>query len=155
MEERSLRPLGLRIKDFASNLERQRSSSEAAFQPQSDPRTEVIIMEPIHLFEKAEFSKENFIPKQLHIGDAGAAVLICFEPGQTMPLHPHPGALEVILYGVEGEGTLAIGDEEKPFKKGDLVFCKGEIPIGPKNTGQGKFMVLVILVLKQLVSKTG
>jgi quercetin dioxygenase-like cupin family protein len=110
-------------------------------------------MDPIHLFEKAEFSNENFIPKQLHIGDAGAAVLICFEPGQTMPLHPHPGALEVILYGVEGEGTLAIGEEEKPFKKGDLVFCKGEVPVGPKNTGQARFMVLVILVLKQLVSK--
>lgn len=111
-------------------------------------------MEPIHLFERAEFSKENFVPKQLHIGDAGAAVLICFEPGQVMPLHPHPGALEVILYGVEGEGTLAIGEEEKPFKKGDLIFCKGEIPIGPKNTSQGRFVVLVLLVLKQLVSKT-
>jgi hypothetical protein len=48
---------------------------------------------------------------------------------------------------------LMIGDEEKPFKKGDLMFCKGEVPIGPKNTGQGRFMVLVILVLKQLVSK--
>jgi quercetin dioxygenase-like cupin family protein len=70
-----------------------------------------------------------------------------------MPLHPHPGALEVILYGVEGDGILVIGDDEKPFKKGDLVFCKGEVPIGPQNIGQGKFMVLVILVLKQLVSK--
>jgi len=110
-------------------------------------------MEPIHLFEKAEFSKENFVPKQLHIGDAGAAVLICFEPGQTIPLHPHPGAVEVILYGVEGEGTLAIGDEEKPFKKGDLIFCKVETPIGPKNTGQGRFVVLVLLVLKKLVSQ--
>jgi quercetin dioxygenase-like cupin family protein len=110
-------------------------------------------MEPIHLFEKAEFSKENFVPKQLHIGEAGAAVLICFEPGQTMPLHPHPGALEVILYGVDGEGTLAIGDEEKPFKKGDLIFCKGEVPIGPKNTGQGRFVVLVTLILKKLIEK--
>jgi quercetin dioxygenase-like cupin family protein len=116
---------------------------------------EGVFMEPIHLFETAEFSKENFVPKQLHIGDAGAAVLICFEPGQTMPLHPHPGALEVILYGVEGEGTLAIGDEEKPFGKGDLFFCKGEVAVGPKNTGQARFMVLVVLVLKQLVSKAG
>ena len=65
-----------------------------------------VFMDPIHLFEKAEFSKENFVPKQLHIGDAGTAVLICFEPGQIMPLHPHPGALEVILYGVEGEGDF-------------------------------------------------
>ncbi len=112
-------------------------------------------MEPIHLYEKAEFSKDNFVPKQIHIGDAGAAVLICFEPGQAMPLHPHPGALEVILYGVEGEGTLAIGDEEKPFKKGDLVFCKGEVPIGPKNSSQGRFIVLVTLILKQLVAKAG
>src|SRR3989304_2616139 len=112
-------------------------------------------MDPIHLFEKAEFSKENFVPKQLHIGDAGAAVLICFEPGQTMPIHPHPGALEVILYGVEGEGTLAIGEEEKPFRKGDLIFCKGGDPIGPKNTGQARLSVLVILVLKKLVSPEG
>lgn len=112
-------------------------------------------MEPIPLFEKAEFSKENFVPKQIHIGDAGAAVLICFEPGQTMPPHSHQGALEVILYGVDGEGALVVGDEEKSFKKGDLVFCKGEVPIGPKNTSQDRFMVLVILVLKQLISKAG
>jgi quercetin dioxygenase-like cupin family protein len=112
-------------------------------------------MEPIHLSEKAEFSKENFIPKQLHIGDTAAAVLICFEPGQVMPLHPHPGALEVILYGVEGEGTLEIGEEEKAFKKGDLVFCKGDVPIGPKNTGQGRLVILVILVLRQLLSHKG
>ncbi len=72
-----------------------------------------------------------------------------------MPLHPHPGALEVILYGVEGEGVLAIGEEEKPFKKGDLIFCKGETPIGPKNPGQGKFMVLVVLILKKLISPEG
>ena len=109
-------------------------------------------MDPIQLFEKAEFSKENFLPKQLHIGEAAAAVLICFEPGQAMPLHPHPGAVEVILYGVEGEGTLAIGEEEKLFKKGDLIFCKGEVPIGPKNTGGNRFIVLVILVLKKLLS---
>ena len=48
---------------------------------------------------------------------------------------------------------MAIGDEEKPFKKGNLVFCKGEVPVGPKNTGQGRLMILVILVLKQLVSQ--
>jgi quercetin dioxygenase-like cupin family protein len=112
-------------------------------------------MELIHLFEKAEFSKENFIPKQLHIGEGSAAVLLCFEAGQAMPLHPHPGAVEVVLCGIEGEGTLAIGEEEKPFKKGDLIFCKGEVPIGPKNTGQGRFLVLVVLILKKLVSKEG
>lgn len=110
-------------------------------------------MEPIHIVEKAEFSRENFVPKQLHIGDSAASVLICFEPGQSMPPHPHPGALEVILYAVEGEGALVIGEKEKPFKKGDLIFCKGDIPVGPKNLGKDRFIVLVILVLKQLVSK--
>ena len=109
-------------------------------------------MEPIHLFEKVEFSKDNFIPKQLHIGETSAAVLICFEPGQAMPVHPHPGALEVIVCGTEGEGTLVVEEEEKPFKKGDLFFCRGDVPIGPKNTGKERFAVLVILVLKKLVS---
>jgi quercetin dioxygenase-like cupin family protein len=109
-------------------------------------------MEPIRLFDKAEFSKENFVPKQLHIGETSGAVLLCFEPGQAMPLHPHPGALEVILSCLEGEGMLAVGEEEKPFKRGDLIFCKGEVPIGPKNTGTHRLLVLVILVLKKLVS---
>ncbi len=108
-------------------------------------------MDPINLFSLAEFSKENFVPKQVHIGESAGTVLLCFEPGQAMPVHPHPGALEVILYGVEGEGALTIGDEEKPFKKGDLIFCKGEIPIGAKNTGKDRFIVLVLLVLKKLV----
>ena len=114
-----------------------------------------VSMDPINLFEKAEFSKDNFVPKQLHIGETSAAVLLCFEAGQTMPLHPHPGALEVILYGLEGEGTLAIGEEEKPFKKGDLIFCRGDVPIGPKNTGRDRLLVLVILVLRKLVSPSG
>ncbi|MCX8116778.1 MAG: cupin domain-containing protein [Desulfobacterota bacterium] len=110
-------------------------------------------MEPLHLLEMAEFSRENFVPKQIHIGEAAAAVLIGFEAGQAMPPHPHPGALEVILYGVEGEGALVIGEEERSFKKGDLVFCKGDVPVGPKNPGPGRFLLMVILVLKQLVSK--
>ena len=70
-----------------------------------------------------------------------------------MPLHAHPGDLEVILYEIEGEGTLAIGDEEKPFRKGDLMFCKGEVPIGPKNTGKNRFVVLVLLTLKKLMGQ--
>ncbi len=108
-------------------------------------------MDPINLFSLVEFSKENFVPKQIHIGETVGAVLLCFEPGQTMPVHPHPGAHEVILYGIEGEGTLVIGEEEKPLKKGALIFCKGEIPIGPKNTGKDRFIVLVVLVLKKLL----
>lgn len=108
-------------------------------------------METIYLPERIEFSKDNFVPKQIHIGDSAAAVLICFEPGQTMPLHPHPGAIEVIFHCIEGEGTLAIGDEERPFKRGDLVFCKGEVPVGPKNTGKGRWVILVLLTLKQLM----
>lgn len=68
-----------------------------------------------------------------------------------MPVHPHPGAIEVILYGIEGEGTVVIGEEEKLLKKWDLIFCKGEIPIGPKNTGKDRLLILVILVLKKLI----
>lgn len=108
-------------------------------------------MDGINVFSLAEFSKENFVPKQVHLGDTVGAVLLCFEPGQAMPVHPHPGAIEVILYGVQGEGVVVIGEEEKPLRKGDLLFCKGEIPIGPKNTGLDRFLVLVMLVLKKLI----
>jgi hypothetical protein len=34
---------------------------------------------------------------------------------------------------LKGRGTLAIGDEEKPFKKGDLVFVRGKFLSAPKT----------------------
>ena len=58
-------------------------------------------------------------------------------------------------YRVEGKGTLAIGEEEKPFKKGDLVFCNGEIPIGPKKHRPRKVYGSGHPRFKTAVSKAG
>jgi quercetin dioxygenase-like cupin family protein len=96
-----------------------------------------------------EFSDENFVPKQLHVGEKSVVMLLCFNPKQEMPVHEHPGAIEMVVYGVKGQGKLLIGGEEKEFGQGSIAFCKGEDSISPRNPGDGQFVVMVTMVLKK------
>ncbi|UCD71945.1 MAG: cupin domain-containing protein [Syntrophobacterales bacterium] len=99
--------------------------------------------------ELMEFSKENFIPKQVHVGEKSVVMLLCFDAKQEMPVHQHPGAVEMVIYGLMGQGKLLMGDEEREFNEGSIAFCKGDVPISPRNPGDGKFAVLVTMVLKR------
>ncbi len=106
-------------------------------------------MEVKNIAELMEFSKENFVPKQVHVGEKSVVMLLCFDAKQEMPVHPHPGAVEMVIYGLKGRGKLVMGDEEREFNEGSIAFCKGEVPISPRNPGDGQFAVLVTMVLKR------
>ena len=106
-------------------------------------------MEVKDIPELMEFSKENFIPKRVHVGEKSVVMLLCFDAKQEMPVHQHPGAVEMVIYGLKGQGKLLIGDEEREFNEGSIAFCRGEDPISPRNPGAGQFAVLVTMVLKR------
>jgi quercetin dioxygenase-like cupin family protein len=106
-------------------------------------------MEIKHIPELLEFSKENFIPKQLHVGKKSVVMLLCFDSQQEMPVHQHPGAEEMVIYAVKGNGKLLMGDEERAFNEGSIAFCTGDVPISPRNPGNGQFVVMVTMVLKR------
>jgi quercetin dioxygenase-like cupin family protein len=106
-------------------------------------------MEVKNIPELMEFSKENFVPRQVHVGEKSVVMLLCFDAQQEMPVHQHPGAVERVIFGLKGRGRLLMGDEEREFNEGSIAFCKGEVPISPRNPGDGQFAVLVTMVLKR------
>ncbi len=106
-------------------------------------------METKDINQLIEFSKENFIPKQVHVGEKSVVMLLCFNGKQEMPVHEHPGAIEMVIYAVKGKGKLLMGDEEREFNEGSIAFCKGDVPISPRNPGDGQFVVMVTMVLKR------
>ena len=65
------------------------------------------------------------------------------EPEGYSPLHSHKWEHEVFI--LEGKGTVRIGEEEKDFKKGDVIFIPGNIEHQFKNEG-GKRLKFLCLI---------
>ncbi len=55
----------------------------------------------------------------------------------------------MVIYAVKGHGKLLMGEEEREFSEGAVAFCKGDVPISPRNPGNGQFVVMVTMVLKK------
>ncbi|MGI6368778.1 MAG: cupin domain-containing protein [Anaerolineae bacterium] len=71
------------------------------------------------------------------------AVMITIQPGQAMLSHITP--VDVLFYGLEGEGTVEVGDETTPVGVDTLVFSPKGIPHRPANLeGTVPFRFLVI-----------
>lgn len=63
---------------------------------------------------------EAFTPVPLGEGVHLKALLVCFEPGQRIPVHAP--AIDLAILVLEGEGTLTADGEEIPLKPGAMAF---------------------------------
>ncbi len=66
---------------------------------------------------------------------------LLLKPGQDVP--PHLTPVDVLLYVVEGRGTIQIGDESQEITARDMVFSPKNIPHG-LAAADSPFNVLVI-----------
>src|SRR5574341_1738136 len=84
-------------------------------------------MEIIDLERAKEFHSQHHIRKTLAETDRCAVSIACWEPGQTSPIHSHPGADE-IYHVLEGEGLFRDGRTERRLGPGGtVVFPAGEV----------------------------
>jgi quercetin dioxygenase-like cupin family protein len=70
---------------------------------------------------------EAFTPTIIGQGEHLRAMLVCFEPGQFIPVHAPK--LDLTLIVLEGEGQLVLGEETVPLRSGSVAF----IPAGEKR----------------------
>ena len=77
-------------------------------------------MDYIQIPDLIEFSTDKRIRKKLLSSDKVAAELLCYEPGQSTPMHQHPTQDEV-FFVVSGRGTIKVGDEEISFAPNSLL----------------------------------
>lgn len=83
-------------------------------------------MELVDLKAAEEFSPKHHVHKSLTETERSDITIACWEPGQTSPIHCHPGADE-IYHVMEGEGVFSDGRTEKRLGPGATVlFRAGE-----------------------------
>lgn len=72
------------------------------------------------LLDARRCRSEAFTPVTLAEGAHLKALLVCFRPGQSIPVHA-PG-IDLALLVLEGSGTLASAEGETPLEVGTMAF---------------------------------
>jgi len=73
------------------------------------------------------------------------------EQGGNTPYHHHSWEHEVFC--LEGSGILVLENEEKPFKRGDVIFIDPNMPHQFRNAGDSLMRFLCIIPLEKPVKK--
>ena len=84
-------------------------------------------MDIIDLKAAEEFSPQHHVHKSLTATPRSDITIACWEPGQTSPIHCHPGADE-IYHVIEGTGLFNDGQKERRLGPGGtVIFPAGEV----------------------------
>jgi quercetin dioxygenase-like cupin family protein len=84
-------------------------------------------MEILDLKGALEFSSDRHVYKFLAETPHSSISVVGWEPGQTSPIHSHPGADE-IYHVLDGEGLFNDGRKEVRLGPGDtVIFPAGEV----------------------------
>lgn len=82
-------------------------------------------MEHLQVEDLIEFSAVKRIRKKLLGSGKIVAELLCYEPGQSTPVHQHPQQDEV-FYVLEGNGTLSINGEQRTIQANNLLLVPAQ-----------------------------
>jgi quercetin dioxygenase-like cupin family protein len=95
----------------------------------------------VDLIAKFTSDKYNRIPIN---GAEGLIRLLCFEPGQTVPLHRHTKADEY-FFVIKGKGKVTLGNEETAVESGSIIKAEAGLPHQWKNESE-KLVLLSVLI---------
>jgi len=85
-----------------------------------------------HYTDLVAFRSEHFNPIGLAESARVKLVLVCLEPGQSIPAHEP--SVDMALVVIEGEGTLVSGEREEPIRAGSIGFVPAGMKRGVKAT---------------------
>ena len=100
-------------------------------------------MEHLKIGELVEFSLEKRIRKKLCSSEKMVAGLLCYEPGQSTPVHHHPKQDE-IFYVVEGSGQMIVDNEKVSLHPTSLIFLPAQASHGITAATDSRLVILFI-----------
>src|SRR6185437_4275782 len=83
-----------------------------------------------HYADLAAFRGEHFNPIGLVESERVKVVLVCLEPGQSIPAHEP--VVDMVLIVIQGEGSLVSGEREEPIRPGSIAFVPAGMRRGVK-----------------------
>lgn len=90
------------------------------------------------------YDSEAFVAAPLLDGTQSNVRIIRLSPGQTLPTHTHATS-DLMIYIVEGSGTLDVDGTPVAFVAGSLAFFRGDEELRLSNTGTAGITALAFL----------
>ena len=82
-------------------------------------------MRMITLADASDYDSDQFVAEPLLEGSQTNVRVIRLSPGQSLPTHVHATS-DLMLYAVEGSGTLDVDGTPVAFEEGSLAFFGGD-----------------------------
>jgi len=95
------------------------------------------------LSEHARFSATKMTKIDCFRSERLLVGLNCFEPGQTQPVHAHPGA-DKFYFVVSGKARFTLGDRAIDARAGDLVLAPAAVPHGIQHALERTVLLVAI-----------
>lgn len=102
------------------------------------------VMDIISLSDAPGYDSNRVVAQPFLEGSQSNVRLIRLSPGQALPPHTH-GSSDLMIFAVEGEGTLDTDDGTVPFGAGSLAFYRGDEELRVANKGQTGLTLLAFL----------
>ena len=100
-------------------------------------------METLDLKKLIKFNPDKLSREMLADKPEMRIALMCLEPGQK--LTPHKAPLRLLMYVVEGKGTITVGDETIVADEKTAIPCDPMVLHG-FNADQGEKLVVMAIV---------
>jgi len=98
-----------------------------------------------------EFAADKRVRKALVKGGQIDVEMVCYEPGQSTPMHSHPRQDE-IFYVVEGCANMCIGGTEHAFEAGSMVRCAPGVTHDIRNLSTGRCTLVFLKLAVDLLA---
>lgn len=101
-------------------------------------------MKTINLTDAPGYDSERVVAEAIIEGSQSNVRLIRLSPGQELPPHTH-GSSDLMLYAVEGSGTLDTPDGQVKFEGGTMAYYRGDEELRVTNNGSTGLTMLAFL----------
>jgi quercetin dioxygenase-like cupin family protein len=101
-------------------------------------------MDIVRLADTPPYNPAEVVANAWLTADQCSVRVIRLSPGQTLPPHRH-GVSDLMLYVVEGDGTIDAGDTQHAFTAGSLAHYTGDEELRVSNTGAAGMTMLAFL----------
>jgi quercetin dioxygenase-like cupin family protein len=100
-------------------------------------------MEILDIKKLINFKPDKISREMLAESPEMRVALMCLEPGQE--LKPHKAPMQLLMYCVEGKGTVTIDDKKYDAVEKTAFFCEPMLPHGFAADKGEKFVVMAVV----------
>jgi len=89
-----------------------------------------------------DYQESSIVSRTLLDKDAGTITLFAFDVEQALSAHTAP--YDAMVYLIEGEAEITIGDDKFSLEEGELIIMPAHIPHALRATRRFKMLLVMV-----------